>query len=62
MWIEELLEHDHPISIRFRDIRKTDASVASGSFRLSASTAGTAGLNFRFSKKMFHYIFFLKLK
>ena len=56
MWIEELLEHDHPISIRFRDIRKTDAS---GSFRLSASTAG---LNFRFSKKMFHYIFFLKLK
>ena len=32
MWIEELLEHDRPISIRFRDIRKTDAS---GSIRPS---------------------------
>ena len=37
MWIEELLEDDRPISIRFRDIRKTDAS---GSIRPSASTAG----------------------
>ena len=37
MWIEELLEHDRPISIRFRDIRKTEAS---GSMRPSASTAG----------------------
>ena len=37
MWIEELLEHDRPISIHFRDIQKTDAS---GSIRPSASTAG----------------------
>ena len=37
MWIEELLEHDRPISIRFRDIRETDAF---GSIRPSASTAG----------------------
>ena len=37
MWIDELLEHDRPISIHFRDIQKTDAS---GSIRPSASTAG----------------------
>ena len=41
MWIEELLEDDRPISIRFRDIRKTDAS---GSIRPSASTAGLKSL------------------